>query len=225
MDALSEGMPVVYRGREMERDDSAAILYTSGATGKRKGATLSHGNVVSSSHATRHCVGSRPGDRHALFLPHFHGFGQNFVLNAALASGGTVLLQPRFDPDATPAAIREGDDPPVRRPLHLHLPAELAGTTGGPGRRVGGETCIRGPNVMLGYHGRPEESAEALQGGWFHSGDVGYRDADGYFYPVDRVKDMINAAGFKVWPREVEEVLYATPRRCGRALSSASRTR
>jgi long-chain acyl-CoA synthetase len=64
---------------------------------------------------------------------------------------------------------------------------------------------------MLGYFGRAEETAEALRGGWFHTGDVGYRDADGFFWLVDRVKDMINAAGFKVWPREVEEVLYAHP--------------
>jgi long-chain acyl-CoA synthetase len=74
-----------------------------------------------------------------------------------------------------------------------------------------GELCIRGPNVMLGYFNRPQETAEALRGGWFHTGDVGYRDADGFFWLVDRVKDMINAAGFKVWPREVEEVLYAHP--------------
>jgi len=74
-----------------------------------------------------------------------------------------------------------------------------------------GEICIRGPNVMLGYLNRPAETALALRGGWFHTGDVGYRDADGFYYLVDRVKDMINAAGFKVWPREVEEVLYAHP--------------
>src|SRR5690606_23427115 len=79
----------------------------------------------------------------------------------------------------------------------------------GPGEW--GEICIRGPNVMKGYFNRPEESAEALRGGWFHTGDVGYRDEDGYYYLVDRVKDMINAAGFKVWPREVEETLYEHP--------------
>src|SRR5262245_35952197 len=56
-----------------------------------------------------------------------------------------------------------------------------------------GEICIKGPNVMLGYWNRPEETAEALRGGWFHSGDVGYMDEDGYVYIVDRTKDMINA--------------------------------
>jgi long-chain acyl-CoA synthetase len=74
-----------------------------------------------------------------------------------------------------------------------------------------GEIVIRGPNVMRGYLGKPDETAEALRGGWLHSGDIGYRDGDGYFYVVDRVKDMINVAGFKVFPREVEEVLFEHP--------------
>ncbi|HEV2147599.1 MAG TPA: long-chain fatty acid--CoA ligase [Longimicrobiaceae bacterium] len=286
LDGLSAGRPAEYRAREMEPDDPAAILYTSGTTGKQKGATLSHGNVVSNYHATRHCVGSRPGDRHALFLPLFHCFGQNFILNAALASGGTVLLHRRFDPESTPAALRAGgmthlyavptiyiyllnagaapgDLPALRycfsaaatlpveverrweerfglpvfegygltetspfaaynhefahRPGSIGTPVESVEmrVEGPDGREMPdgewGEICIRGPNVMLGYWNRPEESAQALRGGWFHSGDVGYRDADGFFYLVDRVKDMINAAGFKVWPREVEEVLYAHP--------------
>jgi long-chain acyl-CoA synthetase len=74
-----------------------------------------------------------------------------------------------------------------------------------------GEIVIRGPNVMRGYLGMPEATAETLRGGWLHSGDIGYRDADGYFHVVDRVKDMINVAGFKVFPREVEEVLFEHP--------------
>jgi len=74
-----------------------------------------------------------------------------------------------------------------------------------------GEIAIRGPNVMIGYWNRPEETAQALRGGWFHTGDVGYVDADGYFFLVDRLKDMVNSAGFKIWPREVEEALYRHP--------------
>lgn len=283
---LTAAHPPIYPAREMERDDPAAILYTSGTTGRQKGAVLSHGNVISNAHATRHCVGSRPGDRHALFLPLFHCFGQNFILNAALASGGTVLLHRRFDPERTPGLLRgQGATHLYAVPtIYIHLlnagltPAELPdvrytfsaaatmpvevarrwratfgmpvhegygltetspfaaynhefahrpGSVGTPIENVEmrveapdgrvlpegewGEICIRGPNVMLGYFNRPEESAEALRGGWFHTGDVGYRDADGFFFLVDRVKDMINAAGFKVWPREVEEVLYLHP--------------
>jgi long-chain acyl-CoA synthetase len=74
-----------------------------------------------------------------------------------------------------------------------------------------GEVVFRGPNVMLGYWNRPEETRSAMRGGWFHTGDIGYLDGDGYLYLVDRVKDMINTAGFKIWPREVEEVLYRHP--------------
>jgi long-chain acyl-CoA synthetase len=283
---LCRAQPDAFRAREMERDDPAAILYTSGTTGRQKGAVLSHGNVVSNYHATRHCVGSRPGDRHALFLPLFHCFAQDFILNAALGSGGTVLLHRRFDPDTTPALLRRQgmthlyavptvyiyllnaglrpkDLPDVRYCFSAAatMPVEVArrwretfglavhegygltetspfaaynhefahrpGSIGTPIENVEmrvvapddrpvpdgewGEICIRGPNVMLGYFNRPAETAAALRGGWFHTGDVGYRDDDGFFYLVDRVKDMINCAGFKVWPREVEEVLYAHP--------------
>jgi long-chain acyl-CoA synthetase len=74
-----------------------------------------------------------------------------------------------------------------------------------------GEIVIRGENVMVGYWGNPVATAEALRGGWFHTGDIGTVDQDGYYTIVDRKKDMINAGGFKVWPREVEEVLYRHP--------------
>jgi long-chain acyl-CoA synthetase len=74
-----------------------------------------------------------------------------------------------------------------------------------------GEVVLRGPNVMLGYWNRPEDTRAAIRGGWFHTGDIGYLDGDGYLFLVDRVKDMINSAGLKIWPREVEEVLYRHP--------------
>jgi long-chain acyl-CoA synthetase len=75
-----------------------------------------------------------------------------------------------------------------------------------------GEICIRGNNVMKGYFNKPEETAEALESnGWFHTGDLGHKDGDGYIYIVDRVKDMINRGGFNVYPREVEEVLLTHP--------------
>jgi long-chain acyl-CoA synthetase len=79
----------------------------------------------------------------------------------------------------------------------------------GDGER--GEIVIRGHNVMKGYLNRPEANKEALRNGWFHSGDIGYRDADGCYFIVDRKKDMILRGGFNVYPREVEEVLYAHP--------------
>jgi long-chain acyl-CoA synthetase len=64
---------------------------------------------------------------------------------------------------------------------------------------------------MKGYWGRPEATEEAMRNGWFHSGDIGIRDADGCFHIVDRVKDMILRGGFNVYPREVEEALYTHP--------------
>ncbi len=72
-----------------------------------------------------------------------------------------------------------------------------------------GEICIRGHNIMKGYLGRADATRETLRGGWFHSGDIGIRDANGSYRIVDRVKDMIIRGGFNVYPREIEEVLYA----------------
>ncbi|GMW02064.1 MAG: long-chain-fatty-acid--CoA ligase [Candidatus Hydrogenedentota bacterium] len=74
-----------------------------------------------------------------------------------------------------------------------------------------GEIVIRGHNVMKGYYRRDEANDEAFRGGWFHTGDVGYKDEDGYYYIVDRIKDMIIRGGFNVYPREVEEVLMTHP--------------
>ncbi|MGH2857958.1 MAG: long-chain-fatty-acid--CoA ligase [Solirubrobacteraceae bacterium] len=74
-----------------------------------------------------------------------------------------------------------------------------------------GEIVIRGYNVMKGYWGRPEETAEAIVDGWLHTGDIGRVDEDGYFYIVDRKKDLIIRGGYNVYPREVEEVLYEHP--------------
>jgi long-chain acyl-CoA synthetase len=80
-----------------------------------------------------------------------------------------------------------------------------------PGRENVGEILIRGHNVMKGYLGRPEATAETLRGGWLHSGDLGYQDEDGFYFIVDRAKDLVIRGGFNVYPREIEEVLYAHP--------------
>ncbi len=75
-----------------------------------------------------------------------------------------------------------------------------------------GEIVIRGHNVMKGYWQRPDATAEAMRGGWFHSGDLARTDEEGYFYIVDRKKDLIIRGGYNVYPREVEEVLYEHPK-------------
>jgi long-chain acyl-CoA synthetase len=105
------------------------------------------------------------------------------------AKPGSIGI-PIADTDAKIVDLEMGTDLPVGKP---------------------GELVIRGPQVMKGYWNRPEETAAAMAGGWFHTGDVAQMDDDGYFCIVDRMKDQINTAGFKVWPREVEEVIYAHP--------------
>lgn len=74
-----------------------------------------------------------------------------------------------------------------------------------------GEICVRGPLVMRGYLNKPEQTAEATEGGWLHTGDVGRFDDEGYLYIVDRKKDMVVSGGFNVFPREVEDVISAHP--------------
>lgn len=74
-----------------------------------------------------------------------------------------------------------------------------------------GEVCYRGHNVMKGYYKRPDATAETIINGWLHSGDVGYRDEEGYYFIVDRTKDMIIRGGYNVYPREVEELMMQHP--------------
>jgi long-chain acyl-CoA synthetase len=74
-----------------------------------------------------------------------------------------------------------------------------------------GELVIQGPLIMKGYYKRPKETADVIRDGWLHTGDMGYCDSDGYFFMVDRKKELINVGGEKVFPREVEEVMYKYP--------------
>ena|ERR1051325_1421814 len=83
------------------------------------------------------------------------------------------------------------------------------------GRELGpseiGEVCVRGGNVMQGYWNQPDETAKTMRNGWLLTGDIGYRDADGYYYITDRKKDMLLVNGINVYPREIEEILYQFP--------------
>ena len=90
--------------------------------------------------------------------------------------------------------------------VNLEDPDLLAG----PGES--GELCVRGPQVMLGYWNRPEDTALTIRNGWLHTGDVAVMDEDGWFKIVDRIKEMIIVSGFNVYPTEVEEVLYRHPK-------------
>lgn len=76
---------------------------------------------------------------------------------------------------------------------------------------VPGEMCVRGPNVFLGYWNDEEATAAAFPDGWFHSGDIGYRDEDGFYFIVDRRKDMVISGGENIYPAEVERALHLMP--------------
>jgi long-chain acyl-CoA synthetase len=108
------------------------------------------------------------------------------------------------------------DEPDKNRPGSIGVPisdteAKVVDLETGEGELapgLAGELVVRGPQLMAGYWNNSNETDMALRGGWLHTGDIATMDHDGYFYIVDRKKDMINVSGLKVWPREVEEVLY-----------------
>lgn len=274
------------RAIKVEQNTPASIVYTSGTTGFSKGATLSHGNVISNMYAHNRCCRINESDKLLLYLPLFHCFGQNAILNAGLNAGATIILQRRFDvaqvlktivvnkitmffgvptvfikllnadisksilssiryyfsaaatmpvevvknwQDKYNSIIHEGYGMTETSPCasYNHDLQYKFGSVGMPIENVEmkivdsnghplppgelGEIAIKGPNVMLGYWNRPQETAEAIKNGWFHTGDLGHMDEGGYFYIVDRLKDMINMSGFKVYPTEVEQVIYQHP--------------
>jgi long-chain acyl-CoA synthetase len=274
------------RAIEMDRHAPATILYTSGTTGFPKGATLSHGNVIFNSYCANSCYRIKKSDRLLLYLPLFHCFGQNAILNAGLSACATIILQRRFEPEQVLQTITDQQvtmlfgvpivfikllniDAPECTLKNIRyyfsaaapMPCEVAtswyqkyklvihegygltetspfatynhnqryklGSVGTPvanvemkivddhGHQVQpgelGEIVIKGSNVMLGYWNHPFETAEVIQNGWFHTGDIGRTDEEGFFYIVDRLKDMINVSGFKVYPTEVENVIYQHP--------------
>ncbi len=112
----------------------------------------------------------------------------------------------------------------TKNPLHgthkpgsigLPIPHVEVSVQDDDGRTLGatevGEICVRGGNVMMGYWNKPEETKKAIRNGWLLTGDIGYRDADGYYYITDRKKDMLLVNGINVYPREIEEIIYQFP--------------
>ncbi|MBS1886447.1 MAG: long-chain fatty acid--CoA ligase [Actinobacteria bacterium] len=273
----------------VEPADTAEILYTSGTTGRPKGATLSHGNLLENARISAEEILMLDPESVVLgVLPLFHASGQTLSMNAAISGGACLTMLPRFDPGgalriierdrvthlqgvptmyiallnhperekfdvsslrncvigaaSTPAEVLrefgeafdcelfEGYGLSEASPLasfnHPGRPSKI-GSIGTPLRGVEmkifdehdrevprgetGEIVVRGHNVMKGYWGLPEETAAALRGGWLHTGDMGRVDGDGYFFIVDRKKEMIIRGGYNVYPREVEEVLYEHP--------------
>jgi long-chain acyl-CoA synthetase len=289
LNALMADSPPVFDTVQTMPDDTAVILYTSGTTGRPKGAELTHANMFFNAMLGAEKVLKTDSSEIGLAtLPLFHSFGQTCVMNTLFYAGGTITLLPRFEPQKAleimvrdkvtyfagvptmyfyllnfPGAdnydlsalrrccsggsampvevmhafnnkynvkILEGyglsETSPVASFNHLDHDA-VPGSVGTPiwgaemrcvdadGNEVPngelGEIVIRGHLVMRGYYKRPEATAEAIRNGWFHSGDIAYRDEHGYFFIKDRVKDMIIRGGFNVYPREIEEVLYGHP--------------
>ncbi|NLI67867.1 MAG: fatty acid--CoA ligase family protein [Bacilli bacterium] len=270
----------------LEKDDNAIILYTSGTTGRPKGAMLTHENVYSNARDVGTYLKMTSEDKVIATLPVFHVFALTVVVNAPLYRGAEVILMPHFSPKEVFETIRkhkatifagvptmynylyqyEGANPEDYASIRLSisggasLPVSLLenfekkfntrisegyglseaspvtcfnpldrervpGSIGtsivnvenkvvdenGNEVPVGevGELIVRGPNVMKGYYKLPEETAKTIKNGWLYTGDMAKQDENGYFYIVDRKKDMIIVGGFNVYPREVEEVLYS----------------
>jgi long-chain acyl-CoA synthetase len=273
---------------DIARDDLAAILYTSGTTGKPKGAMLSHWNYVWDTMAASELVPVPPGEgRLGLILPLFHANAQVTGLTQFL-TGGSVAMWERFSPSdfwetvdryqprtfsAVPTMLSILLMAPIKEGLNIDcldfvisgaapLPVEIMqrfeqsfglrilegygltegtcvsalnpfwgvrkpGSIGMPIRGQAmmiaddamnelpageyGEIVVKGPNVMRGYYNNPEATTETVVDGWLRTGDMGYVDEDGYFFIVDRKKDMIIRGGENIYPREIEEVLYTHP--------------
>ncbi|WP_431026923.1 long-chain-fatty-acid--CoA ligase [Lysinibacillus sp. LZ02] len=268
--------------------DLAVILYTSGTTGKPKGAMLSHKNMLSNAASTREVVNMSEEDIIVAVLPIFHVFCMTICMNTPIAAGATMLIIPKFVPNEVVQAIAKEKATiftgvPTMYNFLLQLPDEYVQLfssirvcfSGGASlplevlekfeakynvaiaegfglsecapvtslnpingkRKPGsagidypgvtnkvvdvegnevprgeiGELIVKGPNVMLGYLGMPEETAATIKDGWLYTGDLAKMDEEGYIFIVDRKKDMVLTGGYNVYPREVEEVLYEHP--------------
>jgi len=264
------------------------IVYTSGTTGRPKGAVLRQEALLWNGVMSQHMHGLTSDDHVLTVLPFFHVGGLNIQTTPALQHGATVTIHSRFTPDATlasferdrptltvlvPAIIQAVTDHPgwattdlsslkamstgsTIVPPHLiqrfvargvpvlqvygstetcpiavytRLGGDLSreGSTGLPGLcceaiiiddvgnelppEAAGEIAVRGPNVFYEYWGNEEATCEALHDGWFRTGDIGRRDADGYFWVHDRKKNVIISGGENVYPAEVERVLLEHP--------------
>ncbi|WP_432358975.1 long-chain-fatty-acid--CoA ligase [Sporosarcina sp. UB5] len=272
----------------VNEQDLAVILYTSGTTGKPKGAMLTHRNMVSNAHSISELTATTEEDIMVTVLPIFHVFCMTVCMNVPLSAGAAMLIIPKFAPKEILDAVETEKATlfagvPTMYSYLLQLPRESAykfatirlclsggaslpvevlqnfeekfnvkicegfglsetapvtafnpvdgvrksGSVGVdiPGvtnkvvnpegqevpRGEVGELIVKGPNVMMGYLGMPEETAAALKDGWFYTGDLAKMDEEGYVFIIDRMKDMILSGGYNVYPREVEEVLYEHP--------------
>ena len=133
------------------------------------------------------------------------------------AISGAILVEGYGLSETSPVAACNPPDAPREGSIGLPLPAteisirSLDDPTVELKTGETGEICIAGPQVMTGYWNKPQDTEDCFAGRFFRTGDVGYMDEDGYIFIVDRIKDVINASGFKVYPRRIEEALYEHP--------------
>ncbi|MGZ4352142.1 MAG: class I adenylate-forming enzyme family protein [Gaiellaceae bacterium] len=261
-----------------EAGDPAVILYTSGTSGRPKGAILTHGGIHVAARNAADALALGPDDVMLGAAPFSHVLGQSTGLVSTFLAGAAVAVVRRFEAEQTLAAMtatrttillgvpamcialcqaaRSAAELPPVRIAHVGgaaVPVEVArdfertfggevfegygltelsgiATTyvqgqprkpgsvgmplGGTDLRIGelGEVQFRGPSVIPGYWEDPAATAEAFTpDGWLRTGDVGRLDEDGYLFLVDRLKELIVRGGYNVFPREVEEALYAHP--------------
>lgn len=279
----------------IQKNDHAFIFYTSGTTGKPKGAILTHWNTVYTLAGIKKALGPQEGEEAGedecalIFLPMFHVNAMMSMLSGIYRGFKIALLKKfsvkEFGPtvekyrctffSAVPKVYKillEAKDtvkkydlsslkfgvcgaapmPPERivefereygieilegygltegtvaSTIHRRGGKKKIGSIGPalPGQEVRivdeegnflppgkiGEIVIRGDNVMVGYFGKEEETAKTLKDGWLHTGDIGYMDEEGFFYIVDRSKDMIIKGGENIYPKEIEDVLHTHPK-------------
>lgn len=214
-------------------DDVACLMYTSGTTGYPKGAMLSHRNTMFNVDSCRATLGYRDRDIGLVSIPLFHATGLHSQLVALLACGGTSMdgetinaLRGIFRAELHNAyGLTECTSLATVLPSRLALSradsvglpvpgvdAEVRGSSGEAlPRGETGELFLRGPNIVKGYFRAPEKTQGAFAGGWLKTGDVARIDEDGLVCILDRVKDMINRGGEKIFGLEVENVLYSFP--------------
>jgi acyl-CoA synthetase (AMP-forming)/AMP-acid ligase II len=295
-DAFSAGQPATPPAQRAAPGDDVYQMYTSGTTGRPKGAVLTHHAVTSQLHQATIAFGSKPGERALIVAPLYHA-AASVTTFVTVQAGGTLYIQEDFAPAEVVRALSEegisvallvpamiqfclvavpdvaerrydalrlviyGASPIAEQTLaraievfgcdflqgygmtettaaaSYLMPADhrraLAGEKklllsagramlGTEIRIVGaddrplpngeiGEIAVRGPQLMRGYWNLPEASAEALRGGWMHTGDAGILDDEGFLYVQDRTKDMVVSGGENVYPREVEDVLFQHP--------------
>jgi long-chain acyl-CoA synthetase len=279
-----------YQLARREPADTAVIVYTSGTTGRPKGAELTHLQLYMNADIPGRLFDVQPDDVVITALPLFHVFGLSSILNVCVRFGCTMSLIPRFDADAALTAIQrdhatifEGvptmfvsllscpdldkyDVSSLRVAISggASIPApvldafeerfgvvilegygltETASTTtfnrsvtdrriysvGKPiwgtqtqvwdeagnslprGKDFVGEVVTRGMHVMKGYLNNPDATAAVFTDDWFHTGDLGYIDEDGYLFIVSRKKELIIRGGYNVYPSEIEDVLHSHP--------------